>query len=470
MNFFSFELLSVLFTIMIIVKFRLNQKFIIWLLRGVKIFLPPTDSDNQTIKLLKKGKIQNQRADALVRTCEVHEYINGIKDDNYTEADVIVFFYLTTLINLIIIELERLSDYFFKITSNDDNKNSDKDTDYSNTINIAASFALITVGYLLYSMFKSNFKMGYKSYDAKIFYAFNFLFFIFSIFVLSYFENLIPIDYDNVCLIINDRIQRISLKTNDGDSDNRLRYSSNGISGLCNKFLLKIFYSLVFSFILSLVYRSSTNLAEFDNIIFNITDKQVKKQNNIKRNFDMIRAAKLIKIKQVLSVFILFLMIDPLMKSFLIENKYLSDISYHFIILFPVIFIEMLISSYSIKYYAELFLESNYYDMLNYCENPSDEGLIIIRKKIPTVNTIFWEIFMRIIYMTFMALILFILYINRANAISNLDNISFKFRSGFVDSVVYLWILGIFFSKAIFYNAYTYYLRYYNKNKTIFTV
>lgn len=471
MNIFSFELFSVLFTILIIVKFRLNQKFITWLLNGVKIFLPPTDSDNETIKQLKRNKnvAQNQKADALVRTCEVYEYIFGIKDDNYTEADVIVFFYLTTLFNLIVIEFGRLSENFVKSIPNRGHINTEKENNESNSINIAASFALITVSYLLYNMFKSNLKMGYKSYDARIFYSFHLVFFILSLFVLSYFENLIPINYDNVCQIVNDRLARISTKAIESDS-NGLKNSSFSINGICSKPILKVFYSIVFSFIVSLMYRSSTNMAEFDNIILNISDRRLKIENKVERNFDMKRAARIVKIKQVLSVLILFLMIDPLLKSVLIENKFISDATYHIGILLPAIFIEMLLSSLCIKYYGELFLESNYYEMLSYCDNPNNEGLIILRKKMPTVNTIFWEVFLRVFYMTFMAFILFILYLNRADAISHLQESNFKLRSGFVDTMVYFWILGVFIAKGIFYNAYTYYLRYHNKNKTTFTV
>ena len=465
MNIFSFELFSVLFTIMIIVKFKLNQKFILLLLKGVKIFLPPTDGDNELIKQLKKEKNnpQSQKAEALVRTCEVNEYVNCIKDDNYTEADVIVFFYLTTLLNLLIIELGKFSEIYYKQADADADVVKINDPN-GNTVNISASFALITVIYLIYTMFRSNFKMGYKSYDAKLFYSLHVGCFIFSMIFLSYFENILPIDYENICEIINERIDRISNKASENSEPKSI---SNMNFKLCSKPILKFLYSIVFSFVISLMYRSSTNLAEFENILLNLSSKNEK---NEKRVFNVGSISTIIKVKQLLNIFILFLLIDPLLKNLLVENTFVSDLIYHVLLLFPLIFIEMIFGFYCTKYYSELFLESNYYDMVTYCDNPGSESLQFLRKKMSKVNSIFWEIFIRIFYMNFMALLLFILFINRANAFSHFGDKDFKFRSNFFDSLVYFWILGIFLSKSVFYNGYMYYLKNYNKSKTSFTI
>ena len=153
-----------------------------------------------------------------------------------------------------------------------------------------------------------------------------------------------------------------------------------------------------------------------------------------------------------------------------IEKKYISDISYHLFFILPIIFFEMILGFYCVRCYAESFLESNYYDTLSYCENPTTEGLIILRKKIPKVNTMFWEIFIRIFYMTFISFLLFILYMNRANAIFHINDENFKFRTNFLDSLLYIWLLGTYAAKGIFYNSYLYYLQNYNRNKPIFTI
>jgi len=465
MTIFSFELFSVLFTIMIIVKFKLNKKFVLWLLRGVKIYLPPTDQDNELIKEMKKNKnqIRNKKGDALVRTCEVYEYINGIKDDNYTESDVIIFFYLTTLFNLLIIEVDKIFEIFFNVEESDSK-------DYNiNTINIAVSFALITVTYLLYSIFKSNFKSGFNSYDARLFYLLQFSFFSISIITLSYFDNIIAIDYDNICNIINDRVFRITDKASEVGNHENLKYNEIEKSGICNKPFIKIFFSFVFSFIISIMYRGSTNLAEFDNLILNITNKS-KSDKGVGKNFNLGKIYWAIKIKQILNIAIFFLLLDPLLKNVLIERKYISDISYHLIIILPTIFFEMILGFYCVRCYAESFLESNYYDTVSYCENPTTEALIFLRKKITKVNTMFWEIFIRIFYMTFISFLLFILYINRANAILYINDENFKFRTNFLDSLMYIWLLGTYAAKGIFYNSYLYYLQNYNRNKPIFTI
>ena len=97
------ELASILSTIFVIVKLKLNKKFITWILKGVTIYLPPIDKDYELICELKKDKTQNRKANAIVRVCQVEEYIELAKDENYDEIDLISIFYLSSIFNLIFI-------------------------------------------------------------------------------------------------------------------------------------------------------------------------------------------------------------------------------------------------------------------------------------------------------------------------------------------------------------------------------
>jgi hypothetical protein len=463
MTLLSFDLFCVLLTLIIVIKLKLNQRFVLWMLKEVKIFLPPTEKDNEMIIEIKKNRNKSQRSDAIVRTCTVGEYINGMKDPNYCETDISMFFYLTTLISLVVIEGEKIFTYFkslyYDIQSDELNEN---EIYNDNIINISASFALLTVIYTIYNLAKNTFKNGFKSYEAKVFYSMNFAFFVLSVLFLIYYENILYIDYTQICEIINDRFDRIVLKA--AENEDKLRLETPKI---CNKSLLKIFYSFVFSTFLALIYRPTTNLAEFDSLLLNLDEKIKKTDGEVQKTFDIKKVSKFIKLKQIIDMLVLFLLVDPLLKNYITENNFMSEFKYYIVAVLIFIVIDFICNLTIMKYSAEVFLESNYYDMVEYCENPQNESLYFLRKKMSMINTMFWEVFNRLFYLSLVPILIYILFLNRANTMSQIKNnhskTASKFRSNLLDTFAYFLLLAVFLSKSLFYQGYSYYLRYYSK-------
>lgn len=56
MNFVSFEVFVILIVIIVLIKFKPSTKVIEWSLKGVKIYLPPSDKDYDMIIDVKKSK------------------------------------------------------------------------------------------------------------------------------------------------------------------------------------------------------------------------------------------------------------------------------------------------------------------------------------------------------------------------------------------------------------------------------
>lgn len=92
MDLVSFEVISLLLSIFLLVRFKLHQKFILWLFKSVKIYLPPNDKDYDMIIELRKNKNYVKGQGSIARICEMKEYFTLAKDDNMTEADILLFF------------------------------------------------------------------------------------------------------------------------------------------------------------------------------------------------------------------------------------------------------------------------------------------------------------------------------------------------------------------------------------------
>ena len=152
MNFISllsYEFITIVITILVVILFKLSRRFYITILSNTQLYLPPNDNDYKIILDLKKNK---EKGNAVVRSCDIKEYIEKSNDNNILEFELIIFFYVVCFISLIVVEVLK----YFELSSDDET--------------IVSSFCCITILYILYSLYRNTFKYGYRSYHAKIFY------------------------------------------------------------------------------------------------------------------------------------------------------------------------------------------------------------------------------------------------------------------------------------------------------------
>jgi hypothetical protein len=464
------ELISLLSIIIIILKFSLGQKFISWFMKGVKIFLPPNDKDYEIILEIKKDRSKNSQADAIVRTCEVKEYINVIKDENITEIESLVFFYLASFVNLLFVESTKIMQILNKKYILNEDGFEDDSTPNENILNVGTSFVLITLCYLLYTSIKTIFKGGYKSYEARLFYMNTIIFFIAGLIVLFFFDGVFNIDHQNICEVVNDRLEQIMIQ-----ADQTSQYKKFDYAKICNKKSLSGFYSLSIAILVASVARSSLRLSTFDDFLINASDKaqDIFKQAEDKKISVHTKRIQLIsKLKLILNAFLLLLFIDPLFKNYLIEKKIMTEISFYMFIIFPAILTEFIFNTILTKYYASLFLNQNYYDMIEFCKNPDKGQLNYIRTKMDYLNKKFWEILLNLFNVMFSNLLLVLFFMNRSDVLSFIldgskKNENFKFKTNFIETLIYFWILSITFGKAVFGNINTYYLKNFKSDRKV---
>lgn len=487
MGIVSFELASVLISVLAVMKFKLSQKFTIWLLKGVQIILPPNDKDYQLICDLKKGKIKNPQGNIILRTCQVKEYINVKKNENYYETDLMIFFCLTSFVNLIFIEFYKFFWFLYKYMymnspsvkveeSMNENLDSEVISEDFNSMNVSVSFVLITISYITYILFKNTFRNGYRSYDAKIFYILFIPLYFVSFGCLYYLDNInvFNIDYQHICEIVNNRINSIT-KHAINQQETSI-YSGN--LHVCDNLVLYSFFSFVFSFTSSLLFNSTTRMAYFDFTFHSSTASLENTYPGTASNIvkDMKKIQNYSKFRQILNTFIFLLVIDPLFKNYLIiESQYISEISYYLLIILPLLIAEAILGLILLRYHSTILLNDNYHMMIDFCINPDKNFLMYLRMKMEFINTKFWEVFLQLFLMVFLNSTLFILFLNRSDYASFVDNYfsseaksnlsNFKFQTNFLETSVYFIILAIIFAKAVFPNAYTFYLKNFSKNK-----
>ena len=457
MTFFSFELLGLLICIFIILNFKFNQKMTIKILKDVVIYLPPNEKDYEYIEKLKKDKV---KGGAIVRTCKVEEYLNVITEDNTTDGDVMVFFYMTTLIGLVVSEVGKIVKRYTTNT-NETTAESVTAIDTFDTVDIVASFSFIAATYLMHLLFKITFKQGYKTYEAKTFYFIFAAVFVSSAVLLFFFDNLIHINSDSICGIVNDRMNRITNKAKENNID------IANIS-ICSHQTLQMFYAFVFAFVCGLLYRACTRLSIFDGLLSDAADKTVTLKGNLnktneedatKKSLSNIKAVQTkSKVSRVLNIIILFTLVDPLLFTVLVKEYNISELYYYLFIPLPLLLIELFIQLQSIKYYSILFLNQNYYTMIDFCDRPNKDYLPYLKQKLSYLNSKYWEIYMQLFYTTFFPSLLCLFFLSSGGAADEIFNgKKYKGRISFLDTFAYFSLLGVVFSKAVITNLYSYY-------------
>ena len=332
--------------------------------------------------------------------------------------------------------------------------------------NISSSFAFITLSYILYQNSKSAFRNGYLSYDSKVFsLIFIFIFALGNLFIFCfshYIDFTIDIKYNTVCEVINDRMKRI-LETSNNKYNMDLFDFLKGSS--CNITVVKLFFILLFSFIIASFYRSITRMSYFDVKLINSTNRleeiehQLLDSTSNKKASPLNHIKLIIKCKSILAIICLFSLIDPIMLKPLLSI--LSE--YQFVIFFqlPLFSIECIFSVLCLKYYSNIYLNQNYYSMIEFCNEPNQDYLSALKLRMSYINSSFWDVFQNLICLSFMPFLLFIFFINRSGCHlqENINVADFTFKNYFLENVMYVCLLSLMLSKAIIGNLYNYYLQ-----------
>lgn len=450
MSFLSLELIWVILTISVIIYFQLIQRFIIWLLKQTKIYLPPTDKDFELIMQMKKDKGRSYPGNAIVRSCSVEEYIGAIKDENIAQSDIIIFFFMIVITNLILLQGWKIFNLVYQ----------ESDSEYTST-NIISSFVLMTIFYFVNISVKSNFKKGYLSYDAKIFYIFMVAFVAISFVCLTYFEEIFYFNNKMICDTVNSRINNIY---------ETVKLENKFI--ICTKTSLDVFYSFIFGIVVSSLYRAITKLSIFDDLLINTT---IKVENIFKQSLEkkLSNDYKFVqftcKSKQILNITICLVLVDPLLKNIFTGNQIMSDLKFYLWIILPLILLEFGLNIYCLQFYATLYLNNNYYEMIDFCKTPEEKFLINLKVKMDYINKKFWEIFNHMLILMFTSVILFLFYVDSSDAIHKIyiKKEKFHFKENFIETSVYFILLAFSFSKGIIGNVYSYYLKKFKNNTNI---
>ncbi len=457
---FIIEIILVILAIFLIQKFNLSQKVTVYLLRGVNIYLPPNDKDFLLMCEIKKGKAKNPNVKGIVRICKPEEYIGRKHDQNSENADIKVFFCITSIVTVLIVEIMKIYRYAYNKYYNIEYDDTEEIS--NNNIHVGASFVLITITYIIGDFARKAIKLRYISDSAKTFLICFISSFIVIMLCLNIFEGMFNFDEKSICGIIDDRITNILYQASRQD----MNYMQE--TKICSSQLINIFYSIIFSITFAAMFGCCTTISSFDDLLY----KMVTQAENINasngggeiRSNPIKTVAFYCKIKQVVITFMPLLVIDPLLAGYIIDNNILSNVSYYIILLAPVI-LEFILGLILIKHYSLIILDQNYIQIMQFSANPDKSNLDYLRLNMNKMNSAYWDNYIYLFSMSVINLIVYLFYINRTDITSKLINYSndnnsdIKFKSNIMDTMTYFIFLGLVISKAVFTNGHTFYMK-----------
>ena len=399
-----------------------------------------------------------------------------MKDENLIELEMFYIFFITCIMSLASIEAEKIF------------------CGQGIEMSFSFTFALISIIYNLFSMAKPHFKKGLNNYDAHIFIFTFTISFIFMFTMLVKFEYIIDfkINYDNIFGIVNNRIQRL------------MAYEDNFPISLflIDKIHLKFLFSLCFSFHLSGMYFVCTRIAYFD-VLLQQTEEKLKRIYMISDNNSVVKTYKNYnKIRLIYQFFIFYLLVDPLFKNFLTEElKIINEVTYY-TFLFGNIIMETFLMIKTSRIDFKLFFEQNCVDMMEFAENPQRSNLDGLKNKMHLMNNKGFEIFPQFFYISFLPILMFMLFYNRSccseeihNVFFNITNLNFtlnstvgesnfniseqlsvknlnnfKFKNSLVETICYFFLIANYFGKSFITLAYSYYLSNFSRHTKIYLI
>ena len=425
----TWEVFLLLVSFVLFYKLKLEKKFISLIFHKMTIYLPLTDGDYEKLLSIKKDK--TQKSLGIVRSCEIDEYITNTNEETYYDFDIIVLFFLCNIFTLLINEFKVVLQHYLLYSSSIFGEPSEE-----TSFNIISSFAFITFGYYLYIAIRKHvFKTKRDSTISLFIFS---LAFALMLSVLVFKEEVINIDYKSVIDVVNDRVNKIitAMKTE------LISYDS------IKPLHIKIFFASVFAMTISSLYRSAMRNAYFDHFILISSEKN---------EADLSKLHYVLKSKLILSIFNVFILIDPLFINFF-DMKSMKGFVTYFSILFIGFIVEFILAAYMNWYSAFMFHVQNYAEMIRFSKDPSKRNLMIVRQYIGFINSKFWEVMISEFFLIYCPLFAVIAMLSRGRIVDGLMNGKLVFRTGFFECCIYFVLMGIMMAKGVMSNGYMFYL------------
>ena len=424
---FAYQLLINLVLSILIFLIQIPKRILCLILYNISIYLPFNNQDLETIKKLKHEKNQNR---GIVRSCDFNEFISILKDDNndlisksYSQVDMFLYFYLCTII-LIIIRLLFLKD---------------------DLTNIANGFGFTCI---VYSLYRCLVYINKEKNKIKLVIGF-ILSFILYMFITIYYKEFWSINEKEIIEKFLNYFDEITKKEIFKDSNNtNVSFKKNELYyQYLNPLNLNIFFGFTFSFILSIIYIMVDDIYYFDINLINPSKNKLNTQLKLIEN--------LTKGKVILNIFLLFGLIQPLFKGFFPN----LDLKIYIIIILSTEFLELLFNTQSI-WYDTLRIEQNNYELsLEFCKTKDSDikkQLPALKKSIMLINKTLIDYLFKLIFLSFSPFLLCLLYFY---------NTKDKINNTLLQSIIYIILITFAIGKGIIYNGKVIYYGLIKKNK-----
>lgn len=482
MNPIEIIIIVVFFLLLIILSF--STRFIIFILKNIRIFLPITKSDyTNSVQLYKESKANNPQFKQVdlwvIRNCSMTEYLFGQVTEAIKRTETYNLLFFSVIISSF---LHLINGLFIKTES-----------EYP----LSSSFSFIFVGYIIYvfSYELITRRKEIKTTAMSFFIVFSNLFtllYLTSLNIIS-LPKLLNINNENICKIFNERISKINqVAKEDFDSAE----VGQAMSFYCDEFNLNLSLIFIFSLVFSFLTRTCVRRGYFDleitirkvnyeqivTIYRSNFSSQAKAINNgtknkekpvdedISNSFIYRNLIILNKLKMILGMIIFGLLIDCLSLNELKEIFGLSENQYYYHIVFPLVVIEFILDLICLRFHSAIYLNNNYFETINFFQNTSgtfNEYLhLMYKEKVYNNLNLFWDILYGFFNFCFTPFVIILCLI--INSIVNElmkegkegedSKADVLFKNNVFETVMYIVLLAYYFSKGFVSNCYVYYL------------
>ena len=412
---FTYQLLINLAFSILIFLLQIPKRLLCLILNKISIYLPFNNQDIETIKKLKHEKNQNR---GIVRSCDFNEFISILKDDSndlisksYSQIDMFLYFYLCSII-LIIIKLLFLKD---------------------DLTNIANGFGFACI---IYSIWCCLDYIKKEKNKIKLLIGI-ILCFILYMFITIYYKEFWSINEKEIIETSLNYIDEITKKEvfKDFNNTNISLTKNQWYNKYLNPLNLNIFFGFIFSFILSIIYIIIDNIYYFDINLIKHSKNKVNTQLKLIEN--------LTKGKIILNTFLLFGLIQPLFKGYFPN----LDLKIYKIVMLSTAFLELMFNTQSI-WYDTLTIEQNNYELsLDFCQTQDSDikkQLPSLKVKIMFINKKLIDCLFKLIFLSFSPFLLCLLYFY---------NTKDKINNTLLQSIIYIILITFAIGKGIIYNG-----------------
>ena len=261
----------------------------------------------------------------------------------------------------------------------------------------------------------------------------------------TFVPQLLNINYITTNEIINTRINSIvhQIKV-ELNNNNSVISASN--TNICNVLYIKILFAVVFGVFVAVLYQPCMQLCKFD---YSLLSKYETQDNTY--GFNLNKIGFVIKIKNILNMFIMFILIEPLFKS-LLPNIIISKKVY-FITLLITLCIEFICNVNAYWYYALVYSMCVYGEIMKLNANPTKQNYLITSMNVKYLNIHFWEVAMYVFYIVFFPILIGVSFASQSGLYSTGE----EMKHFFFQNVLYVILLAIAVGKSIVSGGYLYY-------------